>query len=313
MSSARRFDVLALGEPLLEFNQLPGEGAQPLYRRGYGGDTSNCIISAARQGARTAYVTRVGKDAFGEMLLQLWQREGVNTEGVAVDEDGRTGIYFVSHTADGHAFSYARAGSAASRMRPEDLPLALIREARFLHVSGISQAISLSACDTVFAALDHARRNGVALSYDPNLRLKLWPLMRARAIVSATVPYADYFLPSLEDASALSGLTERAALLAWCLALGAPHVVLKCGADGVIAASRGRSEFIPGHRLASVDATGAGDCFDGALLARLAQGEDFFRAARYANAAAALTTAGYGAVEPIPKPESVAALLAARD
>ena len=105
---------------MVEFNQTrPGE---PNYLQGFGGDTSNMIIAAARSGARTAYVTRLGDDEFGRMFLALWKVEGVDTRGVAIDPQAHTGVYFVRHGAQGHVFSYLRAGSAASRMRPEDLP-----------------------------------------------------------------------------------------------------------------------------------------------------------------------------------------------
>src|SRR6202158_4817801 len=110
------FDLVALGEPLLEFNQT--RAGEELYLQGFGGDTSNCVIAAARLGAATAYITRLGDDAFGRKFLALWQHERVDASGVAIDTDANTGIYFVTHGASGHEFSYLRAGSAASRMRP---------------------------------------------------------------------------------------------------------------------------------------------------------------------------------------------------
>ena len=169
-----RLDIVALGEPLIEFNQT--RAADPrAYVQGFGGDTSNMAIAAARLGARSGYVTRLGGDSFGRLFRELWAEEGVDMRGVAIDADAATGIYFVTHGAQGHEFSYLRAGSAASRMRPETLPLDVVRSARLLHVSGISQAISASACDTVFAAIDEANAAGALVTYDPNLRLKLWP------------------------------------------------------------------------------------------------------------------------------------------
>ena len=93
-----RFDLVALGEPLLEFNQITPDDATG-YRQGFGGDTSNCTIAAARLGARTAYVTRLGDDAFGRMFIDLWRREGVDVSGVGIDADAPTGIYFVTHGA----------------------------------------------------------------------------------------------------------------------------------------------------------------------------------------------------------------------
>jgi len=276
-----RFDLLAMGEPLLEFNQArPEEPAG--YRQGFGGDTSNAAIAASRLGARAAYITRLGDDAFGRMFLELWRREGVDASGVGIDADAPTGIYFVTHGARGHEFSYLRSGTAASRMRPADLPLDLIRSAAALHASGISQAISASACDSVFAAIEAARSAGAKICYDSNLRLKLWPLARARAIITATMRLCDWFVPSLEEARQLSGVEDPQAILDWCHAEGAPVV----------------------------DATGAGDCFDGAFVTRLIAGDAPVQAARYANAAAAMATTGYGAVAPLPRHADVAAFLA---
>ena len=155
-------DIVALGEPLVEFNQARADDSHT-YLQGFGGDTSNMAIAAARLGARAGYVTRVGDDAFGRMFIALWASEGVATQGVAVDADAPTGVYFVTHGPGGHEFSYLRAGSAASRMSPASLPRDVIRAAKLVHVSGISQAISASACDAALAAMDEARAAGASV------------------------------------------------------------------------------------------------------------------------------------------------------
>ena len=300
--------IIALGEAMVEFNQTQA-AAPDAYTRGFGGDTSNMVIAAARLGANAGYVSCVGADAFGRALLRLWADEGVDTRGVATDPDAPTGVYFVAHGPDGHEFSYLRAGSAASRIAPATLPLDVIGEARVLHVSGISQAISSSACDAVFAAIEVARGVGARISYDPNLRLKLWPLPRARAVITATAAQCDWFLPSLDDVRTLSGLADTEAILDWCHAQGAPLVALKCGRDGVFVSDGRQVERIPGHSVVAVDATGAGDCFDGAFVARMVEGDEPSTAARYANAAAALATTSFGAVAPLPRDAAVRRLL----
>jgi len=303
--------VVALGEAMVEFNQThPG---QRQYLQGFGGDTSNAVLAAARAGARTAYLTRLGTDPWGEALLQLWQGEGVDTSAVARDAVAPTGVYFVTHGAQGHAFSYLRAGSAASRMTPDWLghgAADLIARAQWLHVSGISLAISASACDTVLAAMAQARACGTRVSLDSNLRLKLWPLARAREVLSHAVGLCDLFLPSQDDVSALIGQDQPEAQLAWAQGLGAPTTVLKLGAQGCQVRHQGQTWRLPGLTVQSLDATGAGDCFAGNLLARHCAGDDWVQAARYANAAAALSVQGYGAVEPLPRPAAVQALLA---
>ena len=307
----KKFDVVALGEAMVEFNQT-GAG-QPGYLQGFGGDTSNAVIAAARAGGHCAYITRVGWDTFGQALLDLWSGEDVDTTAIELDAAHSTGIYFVTHGASGHEFSYLRAGSAASRMTPSWLQDGaageLVAASKILHVSGISLAISSNACDTVFAAMQLARDAATLVSFDANLRLKLWPLARARACITQAVAMSDIFLPSLDDASVLCGLHDPDQIVDWCHSLGAPAVALKLGREGALVSDGRQRERIAGHPVQLVDATGAGDCFSGNLLARMAQGAGIFEAARYANAAAALAVQGFGAVAPLPRPDAVKALL----
>jgi len=310
---AKTLDVLGLGEPMLEFNETadPADGGSR-YLQGFGGDTSNAVIAAARQGAAAGYWTRLGQDVFGDRFLRLWAEEGVDAAHVARDPTAPTGIYFVTHGPEGHAFSYYRRGSAASRMRPADVPIAAVAAARVLHVSGISQAIDDGACDAVFAAIEAARAAGTAVSYDTNLRLKLWPLARARAVILETIGLCDVCLPSLEDAAQLTGLEDPDAIVDALLARGARVVALKLGPDGALVADGNGRHRLAGHAVATVDATGAGDTFDGAFLAEWLRGSSLAEAGRYANAAAALSTRGYGAVGPIPRRAEVEAWLAAQ-
>lgn len=301
-------EILALGEPMVEFNHT-GEGGGRLYLQGFGGDTSNAAIAAARQGARVGYLSAVGDDVYGRMLRELWTREGVDHAGVLTDPQAFTAVYFVDHDDQGHHFSFFRKGSAASRMRPQDLPRERIAQARVLHLSGISAAISDTACDTCFAAVDLARAAGVKVSFDTNLRLKLWPIARARAVMRELIRQSDICLPSHEDVAAISGLDDADALADFCLELGAKTVALKLGAQGALVAD-GKQRFrVEPHPCQPVDATGAGDTFGGAFLARLVAGDDLRAAARYATVAAALSTEGYGAVEPIPRAQQVRAAL----
>ena len=298
-------DVIAIGEAMVEFNQQDGAH----YLAGFGGDTANCVLAAARMGARTAYLTQLGDDGFGDDLLALWQREGVNTDGVLRLPGGQTGLYFVTHGAQGHQFSYRRAGSAASRMSPASLPTGGLERAHWLHCSGISQAISHSACDTVFEAIARARAAGTRVSYDLNFRPALWPAPRALAIARATLAQCELFFPSIDEVSALTGLYRPEDVIAWSHAQGVPWVALKLGARGCLVSSAEGMAHIAPHPVQPVDATGAGDCFAGALLARLAAGETLAQAARAANVAAALSTQGYGAVNPLPTWAEVAAVL----
>jgi 2-dehydro-3-deoxygluconokinase len=194
-------------------------------------------------------------------------------------------------------------------MQPSDLNFDLIRQAKILHLSGISLAISESARTTCFAAIDVAKSAGVKVSFDTNLRLKLWPLDVACTAINKAIGLSDICLPSFDDVTAITGLSDPDAVVDLCLSLGAKTVALKLGAQGALLATSSSRQRIAAFACNPVDATGAGDTFGGALISRIVAGDTLIDAARYAAAAAALSTEGYGAVAPIPFANSVQAEL----
>ena len=305
-------DILSLGEPLWEMSAIPSETGK--YTLGYGGDTANFCVAAARQGASVGYITRVGADRFGNELRAIWKHEGIDCSQVIVDEHASTGGYFVHHGPDGHEFSYARAGSAASRLSPDDFDLDVVGDAQYVHASGITQAISTSARAAALALFREARRTGVTTAFDANVRAQLWTMGEAREALAEILPLTDYFFPSLEDAVALSGSTDHDEIMRWAHHHGASVVVLKLGADGVKISQGAGADVMQmaSYPVDALDATGAGDCFAGAAIARMAMGDLMLDAVRYANAAAALTTTAYGAIAAIPRRDVVKAFLLSR-
>ncbi len=167
--------IVSIGEPLIEFNR-PKEGDGRTWLQGFGGDSQNVAIAAARQGTATGYITSVGQDWMGDAFLDLWKAEGVDASCVSRHPTAPTGVSFVTHSAQGHKFDYLRKNSAASLMQPGDMPKAYIAGAKFFHVSAIGQAISANAREAIGVAMDMAKAAGVKVSYDTNLRLRLWEL-----------------------------------------------------------------------------------------------------------------------------------------
>lgn len=304
-------DILVLGEPMVEYNQTGAEGGR-LFLQGFGGDVSNFAIAAARQGARTGVISALGDDGPGHALRALWQAEGVDAKAVKSRGDAPTGIYFVTHNTAGHHFSFYRRGSAASLITTADLVGLDIAQAGVLHLSGITLAISRSSHDTALAAVALAKAAGVKVSFDTNLRLKLWPAHEAQAAMTALMRECDICLPSLDDMTVMTGLTEPDAIVDHCLSLGAQVVALKLGAQGALVADAAQRHRIAPHPCKAIDATGAGDTFGGAFVARLLAGDDLLAAGRYANVAAALSTQGHGAVAPIPNAAAVRAAMGPR-
>jgi 2-dehydro-3-deoxygluconokinase len=149
----------------------------------------------------------------------------------------------------------------------------------------------------------------VLVSYDTNLRLRLWPLDRARAVIHAAAGLADMLRPSLDDARQLTGLDDPDRIIDFYLSVGPSIVAMTLGDSGAIIATREKRERLPARAAQLVDATGAGDMFTGAFLAEYLRTSDAFAAGRYANVAAALSTEGYGAVAPMPRRAMVEAAM----
>lgn len=296
-------EVIAIGEPLLEFNACESGSLREVksYTVGYGGDTSNFCIAVQRFGITCAYITRLGDDEFGQILLDLYKREGIDTSSIIVETGGFTGIYFISRKGTTHSFIYYRNGSAASHLCLNDIPVDMIKHAKVLHTSGITQAISTSACDAAFYAMDVAKRAGVIVTYDPNIRLRLWSASRARGIVREAIRLADFVFPSLEDARILSDETDPKAIAEDLLALGPRVVILKLGGAGALLATPTEIISFPAFKVKTIDTTGAGDTFDGAFVSAYLRNWSLSDCVIFANAAAAMSTTKPGAVDGIPK------------
>ena len=306
--SSVAIETVSFGEPMVEFNartvgRLRDVGA---FERGFGGDTSNMIIALAKLGHRCGYVTKVGSDEFGRALLNLWDSEGVDTTLVLIEENGFTGIYFVARTEEGrHEFTYYRSSSAASHFEPSDLDMEYINHTRVFHTSGITQAISASCRNSVERVFDELDRTAVSMTYDPNLRLRLWPVSMAKEVILRTMGKADIVFPSLEDAQTLVGAERPEELAGRILDLGCRLVALKLGAEGCIVADNKEISRIPAFPVKVVDTTGAGDAFDAGFLASVLEGKSAREAAVFANAVAALKCLGKGAIVPQPRRSEV--------
>ncbi|MEM0921509.1 MAG: sugar kinase [Pseudomonadota bacterium] len=289
-------DILTLGEPLIEMVRLPGQdGAPALYQQGVGGDTLNAAVAAARAGARVGLLGAVGGDILGEAVADFCARAGVATTYLLCREGDPTGINVIDPDPAARRFAYARRGSAASLYGPGDLPAAALAAARVLHVSSVSQAISLPMREAVWRAAETVRDQRGLVSYDLNLRLSLWSLEEARACIAAFLPLADILLPSEDEVAVFLGHDDLEASLRYFEALPARHVIFKRGTAGAILLSGGRRSEIPAIPVEAVDSTGAGDCLAGTFLAGLVAGQRPLEAAQAAIRAAAETVGRYGA------------------
>lgn len=299
--------LITIGECMIELlaNQ-PLEKADT-FQRSLAGDTINILVAASRLGTTTGYITRLGRDHFANYLLNSWEKEGVETSQVKKVE-GFNGVYFVSLLSGGEReFIYYRKDSAPSGMEPLDLDYNYIRQARILHISGITQAISKTARATVLRAAKIAYEEGVAVSYDPNYRPQLWTQQQARKGMEEILPYVTYMLPSSPaDVEALFGISDPLESLEVMRGIGVQVVAVKCGKKGALLSAGEEVVKVPAHTPSTVvDTTGAGDAFNGGFLHGLLNGMDLLDAGRMGSIVAGLKVRGRGALTAMPTREEV--------
>ncbi len=281
------------------------------FRYGIGGAESNVAIGAARLGAQATWLGRLGSDATGDLIERRLRAEGVDVH--AIRDGGWTAIMLRHQRFAGHLeVDYHRAGSAGSLLRPDDIPDDLLRRAQIVHVTGITPALSQSACHAVFDAVERARSYGAIVCFDVNYRSKLWdpgqavPVLRALAarahIVLAGVDEARLLLDGLEDASA--GELARAVA-----DLGPGEAVIKNRGRGCAALIGGTLHEQPGLNVQIRDPVGAGDAFAAGYLAEHLAGLAPEGRLRTAVAASAYAVAVPGDCEGLPRRHELPALL----
>jgi 2-dehydro-3-deoxygluconokinase len=274
-----QLDVLTLGEAMVLF---AAEETVPLAQAGRFGRYSagaelNVAIGLARLGLRVGYLSRLGADSFGRFLLDTMAAEGIATSLVALREGERTGFMLKARTADGSdpEIDYHRRGSAASGMGPEDLARLGAVRARHLHLTGISPALSAGCRALVFDAVRWARGQGMTISFDPNLRPRLWAsVAEMAATLNELAALCDLVLPGLDEGRRLTGHHEAEAIAEHYLVRGASQVVVKLGAEGAWCADRhGTRQRVPGVPVPCVvDTVGAGDGFAVGVISGLLEG-----------------------------------------
>jgi 2-dehydro-3-deoxygluconokinase len=303
--SARAFDLIVLGECMVELYASAPLGQAHTLEKAFGGDVLNSLVSASRLGSRTAFITRVGDDPFGAGLLEAWQSEGIDTSHAPL-VPGENGVYFISLQPSGEReFTYRRAGSAASQLSSADIDEAFIASSRMLLLSGITQAISPTAQAATLEAARLARQHGVIVAFDPNFRAKLWAtrggMDAARAAFLEVAPFVDVLLPSHpDDVNFIVPNAPGLDLPTICERLQGDSslMALKCGARGAWLRMNGRPLEVPTLNARVVDTTGAGDAWNGAFLCGLLHDIDPIEAARFAHRVAARKLEHRGAIAP---------------
>lgn len=301
------YDVIVVGEVLLEVSTEADFRHGAAAELGYSGDALNAAAAAAAAGARVGLLTRVGDDDVGEGIVARVAELGVDT-ALITRTGAPNGCYVMRTDPSGsRAFTYLRRGSAASGLGPDDVRRADVGRSRCVLTSGITAALS----DTARQAVHYAAEHAAAFVYDPNHRPALADAATAAATLRTVSRRAALVTPSYpaETSALLGGAGPEAAarlLRSW----GAAAVAVTCGADGVLlddGDTAHRLPALPAPRV--VDQTGAGDVFAGTVTARLALGDALTTAVGLGLAAAALSVGGRGGTGAIPALARTSALL----
>jgi len=315
-------DIVCLGELLVDM--FPAELGRSLvevsaFRPKPGGAPANVAVAAARLGARSAFVGKVGGEAFGHHLADVLRREGVDIRGMRFDEEARTGMAFIAMPDENSSeILFYRNPGADMRLRADELDRDLLRGTRVFHFGSLS-LIQEPSRGATMEALRLAREGGALISFDVNYRPDLWGRSEARERVMATIPHVDVLKVNEVELDLLAESEDLGTATMALLERGPDLCVVTLGPEGSFFQVTGGGELVPPFRVPTVDATGCGDAFVAGMLCRLVAAEDWRdqltltrtrEILRYANAVGALTSLTQGVIPALPVADQVDEFLA---
>lgn len=302
---AQRLEVITVGETMATLVRDPADGR---YILTHAGGESNVAIGLAQLGHRVGWISRLGDDPFGNYILNEIRRAGV-APLVERDSTRNTGLMVKEITAQGTRVRYYRANSAASVLGAPD-PQAL-RGVRWLHMTGVTPALSDSAREAAAAYYAQAKDMGVSISFDVNYRPRLWAdAQTAWAVLLEFCRRADLVFVGDDEAKILVGSLDPQDFAAVIGLSGSRQLVFKRGAAGADYLDAAARIFEPARKVEVVDVTGAGDAFAAGYLSGLLRGWDVSRRLRLGHLNASKTVQVVDDVAPAPTPAEIAAIAA---
>nr|KJB71774.1 hypothetical protein B456_011G141600 [Gossypium raimondii] len=268
--------IVSFGEMLIDFVPTVSGvslAEAPGFLKAPGGAPANVAIAVSRLGSKASFIGKLGDDEFGHMLADILKQNGVSGDGILFDQGARTALAFVTLRADGEReFMFYRNPSADMLLTPEELNLDLIRSAKVFHYGSIS--LIVEPCRSAhLKAMEVAKESGALLSYDPNLRLPLWPSAdEARKQILSIWDKADIIKVSDVELEFLTGsnkIDDETAMKLW-----RPNLTLlliTLGEKGSMYYTKYFHGSVDAFHVNTVDTTGAGDSFVGALLCKIVE------------------------------------------
>ena len=315
---SRYYDVIALGEALIDFTPAGlSEKGLPLYEANPGGAPANVLACVNKLGGKAGFIGKVGDDAHGRFLTDNMAKYGVDLTGLRVDREIPTTLAFVTLDEKGdRSFSFYRKPGADLMLRKTEIDECSLCDTKIFHFGSVSLTAD-PAREATFAAAEAAKRAGAIISFDPNYRPLLWN-GEAEAIeqMKCGAEIADIIKVSDNELVMLTGTDDLSRGADALLAMGATLALVSMGAGGSYIATRKYAVRLPTYDVATVDTTGAGDAFLGAILSRVCDMSLDEIAALdpfalqdildFANACGSLTTTKTGAAPALPNAEEIA-------
>ena len=304
-------DAIALGELLIDFATVDTDrDGYPTLAAHPGGAPGNFLAALHAYGCSGAMLGKVGADTFGDLLCATLAQAGIRTEGIVRDPSVFTTLAFVTFGPGGErAFSFARKPGADTQLRFDELDLSLLDEARLLHFGSLSLTQEPVRSATQQAAA-YAAAHGKLLSFDPNLRLPLWPdAEAAKTQILWGLRQADIVKISDDEVRFLWGCGPEEGAARLLADFGVRLAMVTCGPKGCLLQNAGAAVRVAAPRVLPVDTTGAGDIFGGSAVSRLLQlgraPEALTAIGRFAATAASLSTQYPGGISAIVPEETV--------
>ena len=306
------FDIVIMGEMIVEI--MRDREDAPLHEAGVfkgpypSGAPAICIDAAARLGSRTAIIGGVGQDDFGKCLLNRLNYDGVDTSRVIESKEASTGCAFVTYYSGGSRKFIFHMGNtpAVQAKAPEEGTL----DARYMHIMGCSLMADKVFAQEILKTMRMLRNGGTAISFDPNIRKELYTDDSFNAVIQEVMENTSVFLPGVEELLLVTGASDVETGIRRCFEYENMEIVcLKNGSKGSRIYTRDGMTEVGVYKVKQADATGAGDCFDGAFLAGLCQGRSIEEAAKMGAAAGALNAAAFGPMEGKISPKNVRAMM----
>ena len=298
----KTFDIITIGESLIEFSTNQKLKDAECLHKYYGGDSLVVAVAAKRLGSNVGFITCLGNDAFKDYMLSSWEKEGLDLKHVKI-VDEKNGLYMVSRAPEEEKeFIYYRKKIAPAKLSIDDIDEEYIKSSKIIYASGITQSLSIASREAVKKAFTIAKENGILTAYDPNFSTMISTREDAKEYFDEILPLTDIlFMSSKYDTKSIYEIESLENIMKIISDTGVQTIVIKSSEDKGYFLNDGRStSFIPFYTENIVDTTSSGDAFNGAFLHALANSFTPQEAAKIASIDAGLQAQGIGAIKSTP-------------